>query len=163
MEKRIRSGNPRGRRRRGIVLIVVLGVLTLLALLATSFATLATVERNVARNHLDAVRARLLAQAGVETALVRLRETASQTGFLDDSRWTHRGPAEPSFASGRTLRLGDRIAGISGAMESGTYGPGGDLFILRIVDASSRINVNDGAALGPEHSVSLNLRNLHDS
>ena len=54
--------------RTGAVLIVVLGVLTLLALLATTFATLQATERRVARNYMDTVRAKLLAQSGVQAA-----------------------------------------------------------------------------------------------
>ncbi len=60
-------------KRRGAVLIVVLGVLVVLALLATTFATLQTTERHIARNYLDTVRARLLAQSGQEDASARLR------------------------------------------------------------------------------------------
>jgi Tfp pilus assembly protein PilX len=85
------------RGRRGVVLIVVLGVLVLLSLLAASFATLASVERAVGRNHLDGVRARLLAQAGVETALVRLGEVASTSGFLDDQSWTSGDGGDPRY------------------------------------------------------------------
>ncbi len=150
------------RSRRGVVLIVVLGMLTLLALLATAFVTLASVERATARNYLDGVRARLLAQAGVETALARLGETASLTGFLDDASWAFKDAAEPSFFSGKSLRIGGGTAGISGVMETGAYGLNGDLFTLRIVDANSQINVNDGADLGPRHSVSRNLRRVLD-
>jgi hypothetical protein len=58
----------------GAVLVVVLGVLALLALLATTFATLQATERQVSRNYLDLVRAKLLAQSGVEDAVWRLRE-----------------------------------------------------------------------------------------
>ena len=62
------------RQRRGAVLIVVLGVLAVLALLATTFATLQTTEKQVARNYLDTVRAKLAAQSGVQEAEQRLRE-----------------------------------------------------------------------------------------
>ena len=45
------------KRRRGFVLLVVLGVLCILSLLATAFATLCAVERATSRNFADAVRA----------------------------------------------------------------------------------------------------------
>jgi hypothetical protein len=61
-------------RKKGAVLIVVLGVLVILALLATTFVTLQTTERQVARNYLDTVRAKLIAQSGVEDAATRLRD-----------------------------------------------------------------------------------------
>ena len=61
-------------KRKGAVLIVVLGVLAVLALLATTFATLQATEKQVARNYLDTVRAKMLAQSGVSDAEARLRE-----------------------------------------------------------------------------------------
>jgi len=61
-------------KRKGAVLIVVLGVLAVLALLATTFATLQATEKQVARNYLDTVRAKMLAQSGVQDAEARLRE-----------------------------------------------------------------------------------------
>jgi hypothetical protein len=61
-------------RNRGAVLIVVLGVLAILALLATTFATLQATEKQVSRNYLDTVRAKLLAQSGLQDAEARLRE-----------------------------------------------------------------------------------------
>ena len=61
--------------RKGAILIVVLGVLAILALLATTFATLQATEKRVARNYLDMVRAKLLAQSGAQDAINRLRET----------------------------------------------------------------------------------------
>jgi hypothetical protein len=60
--------------RRGAVLIVVLGVLAVLALLATTFATLQATEKQVSRNYLDTVRAKVLAQSGAHDAESRLRD-----------------------------------------------------------------------------------------
>src|SRR5438045_1783742 len=60
--------------RKGAVLIIVLGVLAVLALLATTFATLQATEKQVAHNYLDTVRAKLLAQSGVQDAEAKLRE-----------------------------------------------------------------------------------------
>lgn len=78
-------------KQRGTILIVVLGVLVLLALLGTSFATLQSIERKVTRNYTDEVRAKLVAQSGVESAIDRLGELAS-------SGWY------PSWAPGDPLR-----------------------------------------------------------
>ncbi len=145
-------------RRRGVALLVVMGVLALLALLATSFATLARVERATSRNHLDQVRARLLAQSGVEEALARLSQIASGPGFIDDRSW--RGGEAPSFALKGAVAVRGRRIGLSGAHLSGTYALHGDFYTLRVTDANSRINVNDGLAWGSDHSVSRNLRRL---
>ena len=77
-----------GRRpsRRGAILIVVLGVLAVLALLATTFASLQAVERQISRNYLDEVRARLLAQSGVDAAVDRLRSLISTNPFPDPQK-----------------------------------------------------------------------------
>jgi hypothetical protein len=125
-------------RRRGTALIVVLGALALLSLLAVTFATRVGTERATARNFLDAARARLAAQSGVEAALAHLQGLLDR-GLLPD------GPA-------RTLP--------PTPLGSGTYVPGGDLYEVKIEDANARINVNDGLAWGNDHAVSRNLRRL---
>ncbi len=58
--------------RRGVALLVALGVLVMLALLGSVFATLSGIERAVARNYIDQVRARLLAESGIEHAVSQL-------------------------------------------------------------------------------------------
>jgi hypothetical protein len=58
--------------RRGVALLVALGVLVVLALLGSVFATLSGIERAVARNYVDKVRARLLAESGIEHAVSQL-------------------------------------------------------------------------------------------
>ncbi|HLY09297.1 MAG TPA: hypothetical protein VKW04_08355 [Planctomycetota bacterium] len=60
--------------RKGAVLIIVLGVLAVLALLAVTFSTLQATERQIAHNYMDTVRAKLLAQSGVQDAEAKLRE-----------------------------------------------------------------------------------------
>jgi hypothetical protein len=64
-------------------MIVILGCLLLLALLATSFVTLQSIERRVTHNYLDHVRARLVAQSGVEFAIDRLHQAIADGWFAD--------------------------------------------------------------------------------
>jgi hypothetical protein len=64
--------------RRGVALIVALGVLLLIALLATSFATLQSIERKVTHNYTDEVRAKLVAQSGVERAIDGLQQFSAE-------------------------------------------------------------------------------------
>lgn len=179
--------------RRGTVLIVVLGMLVLLALLATSFATLQSIERKITRNYTDEVRARLVAQSGVESAIARMQAVIDK-GWFDrggmDKQWIYFGselnessspqvstPLEqaknPSFAhedeypqnpsdatsTPKQIRIEGAVVGFSGVV-GGTYTQSGDLFTLRVLDAQSMININDGAAWGPNHSVSQNLRRI---
>src|SRR5262245_42104444 len=123
---------------RGAALIVVLGALALLSLVAATFATLTATERATARNALDAARARLAAQSGVEAALAHL-EALVERGVLPDEA----ARAIPPTSLG-----------------SGSYAPRGDLYEVRIDDANARLNVNDGVAWGNDHAVSRTLRRL---
>jgi hypothetical protein len=180
-------------RSRGLVLIVVLGVLVLMALLATSFFTLQTIERRVTHNYTDEVRAKLAAQSGVEFAIGRLQNIIQEGWFKNgrfDKSWIYYGSTldeaqdpnvrtrlteavNPSFAwededpqnpsdgskTPKTVLIEGQLAGFSGYV-AGTYTPRGDLYSLKVLDAQSMINVNDGVAWGPNHSVSRNLRRL---
>ncbi len=56
---------PKSRRRKGAVLIVVLAVLAVLSLLGTTFAIMNQIERTVSKNHLDEIRAKIVAKSGV--------------------------------------------------------------------------------------------------
>lgn len=88
------DGATMRRGQKGTILIVVLGVLFLLALLATTFATLQSVERRISRNFTDETRAKLIAQSGVETAVERL-STIVQNGWFKngkmDTTWVYYG------------------------------------------------------------------------
>ncbi len=61
-----------GRRRAGLALLIVVGVLGILAVLATAFVTMAQLERKASRQRLHATKAELLARSGIEDALARL-------------------------------------------------------------------------------------------
>ena len=58
---------------RGVVLIVILGVLTLLVVLGTVFSMLTTLERSASKNHVDHVQAKLIAQSGIHYAISTAR------------------------------------------------------------------------------------------
>ncbi|MCC6741057.1 MAG: hypothetical protein IT452_18600, partial [Planctomycetia bacterium] len=76
---------------RGFVLLVALGVLGVLGLLAATFATLSRVERSVSNSYVDKVRAKMLAQSGVERAIASIRGRAMVQAW-DDQRndWFYR-------------------------------------------------------------------------
>ncbi|MDQ7780669.1 MAG: hypothetical protein RDV41_13325, partial [Planctomycetota bacterium] len=59
-------------RRRGSVLIVALGVMTVLVVLAVVFANLTAVERKISSNYVNLVKAKMLAQSGVEYAFTEI-------------------------------------------------------------------------------------------
>jgi hypothetical protein len=139
-------------KRRGMALILVLGLLALLALLAATFATLTGVDRQVSRNYLDTVRARLAAESGVEAALALLQQRMLRGSLWTETSW--------SVADDRKIRVDGGEIRDAGFLGAGAYGPDGDFCRVRISDAHSRIHVNDGAPGGPEHSVSRNLRRI---
>jgi hypothetical protein len=139
------------RKSKGIALIVVLGVLALLALLAVSFSTLAATGRVTARNHLDTVRARLVAQSGIEAGIARLQELLERGVLMNETDWA------PATAPVRVNGTEVRPAGV---LDSASYARRGDFYTLRITDSNAQVNVNDGLAWGPAHAVSQNLRRI---
>ena len=106
--------------RRGVALILVLGVLAVLALLATAFATLAGVERRVSRNYLDGVRARLAAESGIEAAVALLRQRILRGALWTETSW--------SVADGRSIRVDGAEIRDAGFLAAGSYGRDGDFY-----------------------------------
>lgn len=186
-----RTGN---RARRGVVMVMTLGCLLLLSLLGVTFIHMSSMERRVAVNFIDDVRAKMVAQSGMEDAVSRI-----QTGFADRQgphamlramRYWGDGVAEdstapstravpldtalnPSFAiedeaiqnpndavvTPWAVQIDGRARGISGSMETGTYGGRSDVYSLRVVDTSSCINVNEG--LGHPYGTANLIRILN--
>ena len=150
--------------RRGTALLLSLAVLVSLSVLGVVFATLAAVERSVSRNYVDALRARLLAESGVEHALAGLARPENLDLWRTDGAlpWVYYGPRavrsgadpsafhgfpaedalSPSFPAGVVTADGREI-GISGRMDGGTYVADGDLYTVRVVDLGSKLNVNN--------------------
>ncbi|KAF0245930.1 MAG: hypothetical protein FD180_1192 [Planctomycetota bacterium] len=106
---------------RGFVILVALGILGVLGLLAAAFATLSRVERAVSASYVDKVRARLLADSGVERALAAIR-ARNLIQAWDDTRndWYYRemlnGPVGSLTYSPAT------IAALGGYTPSRPYG-----------------------------------------
>ena len=80
------------KKNQGSVLIVVLGILVILSLLATVFASIQQIERDIARNHVDDVRARLVATSGVEHGIEQMKQTLDLgiSGFMSKN-WRYYG------------------------------------------------------------------------
>ena len=225
----IRPGTRRFARqrmtRRGAVLLVSISVLVVLALLATVFASMAEIERSISRNYVDDIRARMLAESGIQEAVSRLQESMDRgedlnnnnvldpgedkngNGRLDKSwpdvtTWWYHGEdrnansvldagedrdadgkldtldckledaLRPSFAmidpggpAGQARRIfiqeptGSRPTSVCGALSVSSYGRNADQYLLKIVDTSSQIYLND---LNPNlerilNSLSVNL------
>lgn len=143
-------------RNRAFVLLIVISMISILSILAVTFAMMTRIERHVSSNYVDMIRAKMLATAGVEDAMLRLRTDASRRMYdattdpwfyagtyvaglpqpatkLDDADW-------PSYRRG-TLTVDGQIRGYSGAL-AGTYTQYGDTYALKISDLAGRININ---------------------
>lgn len=108
------------RRRRAVVLLVSVAVLSVLAILATVFTTMSRIERSIARNYVDLVRAKLLATAGIEAGSKVLRQPTS----VPAGRFAYLG--EDHNASGD-------LANAWGVTED-VYRPGGTAGTLQVLD-----------------------------
>ncbi len=71
--------------RKGLVLLVVVGVLGILVVLGVAFVTLARLERHASEQRLNATKALLLARSGLEDALARL--SAGQDALLPSNAY----------------------------------------------------------------------------
>ncbi len=143
-------------RQRAFVLLIVVSMVSILSILAVTFTMIARVERHVSSNYVDMVRAKMLATAGVDAAMLRLRtdgsvrmyDAATDPWFyagtyvaglpqpatkLDDADW-------PSYRRG-TLTVDGQNRGYSGSL-AGTYTQLGDTYALKISDLAGRININ---------------------
>ena len=70
------------RLRKGSVLIVALGVMTVLAVLGFVFLTTTRVERAISRNYVDMVRAKMYAQSGLDYAVGQIHRYIQGTGTV---------------------------------------------------------------------------------
>lgn len=163
--------NMAARPRRGSVLIVALGTLSVLAVFAFIFVAVARSERSVSSNYVDMVRARMLAVSGMEAAMARLR-TGVGTKSWDalNETWSYGlvNPASQSFPPNeplwKSLELaqapafcvrvggpnsppaafvidGNAAVGYSGSLP-GTYMTNGDQYAVKITDCAGKICLN---------------------
>ena len=76
----------RGRRQRGVALILVLWVIALMSVLLGSFALIARTENLESRHLFDTTAARYAAEAGLERAVYELRNPDPLTRWVGDGR-----------------------------------------------------------------------------
>ena len=130
---------------------MVAGVLTILAAMSAGFYTLTISQSKSASRYTESVRAALLAHAGLADSVARLREQALVKTEDPTDSWygvdwrngaTRRiSYAERDFSKANQYKSYTRAIGSS--LESNS-----DRYVMNIVDASSKINVNAGDNLG---------------
>ena len=168
--------------RRAYALLVTIGIIGVLALLATAFARIAQIEREVSHSFVDRVRARMLAEAGLEAAMGRLRgleatkawsdlrdgwiygemltplESASGTRVYKPAPKPLEDSKLPSWGSATQVKPDNR--GYTGSL-GGAYEVDGDVYSVKVLDCASMINVNNfdrPAEFGqPAHPGNQNL------
>ncbi len=96
-------------RRRGLVLVIVVGVLGILVVLGSAFVMMARLERKASQQRVNATRATLLARSGLEDGLARLEagqdpETASSRYRGENWDGSSDGLLSPGEAAQETYR-----------------------------------------------------------
>ncbi|MEJ2590049.1 MAG: type II secretion system protein GspK [Candidatus Thiodiazotropha sp.] len=100
----IRYPASRRQRQHGIALVMVLWLVVLLTIVAASFATHSRVETRMAGNLVEREKARLMAQSGLNRALMELMVKNA------DQRWLFNGEAHELQAPQGSLRIAIRNA-----------------------------------------------------
>ncbi|MDQ7779035.1 MAG: hypothetical protein RDV41_04925, partial [Planctomycetota bacterium] len=90
--------------RRGSVLIVALGVMTVLAVLGFVFLSTTKLEREISRNYVDLVRAKFYAQSGLEYAMGEILRQIQGAGIPPASYSMAEGSNTPWYYAGSTAQ-----------------------------------------------------------
>ncbi|MFC1587711.1 PilX N-terminal domain-containing pilus assembly protein [Planctomycetota bacterium] len=139
---------------RGMILLVVLGVLALMSILAITFVQMTRLEKTISQNYVDHTRAVLAAESGIDYAIARISQF--QGGALSaqelNSLKYKDNPSQSGleFATQPSFSLPEPNNGISGIVSS-SYASGGDAFKLKVEDESGKLNLNDTDGLWNPH------------
>ncbi|MBI4231167.1 MAG: hypothetical protein HY608_10065, partial [Planctomycetes bacterium] len=123
---------------RGIVLILVSGLLSVLAILAALFVRVGSVRTQISRQYVESARARLLACSGMEYASARLKADPSVPGVRTAANqpddWTYRDDPSVLLAwalnpSYRHRRMEPYTDLAVGGILNGRYDAGSDAYV----------------------------------
>lgn len=141
------------RSRRGIVLLMVLGILALMSVLAVSFVQLSRMERAISSSYVQRTRASMIAESGLEYAVARLGDMAGVISPEDAEAMRY---VEDPVQSGLkhaikvSFDMADNLAdtpSVYDNMRSGIVGSSltenGDFYKLAVTEESSKLNLND--------------------
>ncbi len=129
------------RRKKGVALIITVGILALLAMIATSFAYNMMFDLKGAANYVLKMKAKNAAEAGINMSIAYLRQLAASdfnavpTSACD---WAYTSATQPSF-DGRDGAAGNSTSGLLGDVGRGHIA----VCSLRVTDTNSQININD--------------------
>lgn len=136
------------------MLIVALGILTLLSVLALTFVSIMKLEQAASTNYVDGVKARLVAEGGLEASSSALKYRALGESYSDpNADWIYAQgnywlPIEEAtairrgdVAGGDTPALNERRASFAGILAS-SYNQGIDQYKTKVLDTQTQFNLN---------------------
>lgn len=132
---------------RGSMLIVALGILTLLSVLALTFVSIMRLEQTASTNYVDGVKARLIAEGGLEAAAANIRARALGESYSNpNADWVYaRGeywlPIEQATVLGEPGDAPNRRASFAGTLAA-SYNQGIDRYKVKVIDAQTQFNLN---------------------
>gem|GEM_PF-2328549 len=112
--------SKRGREKRGVALLMAIGILGLLSIIGISFAINMMMARNEAANYVNAVKARYIAEAGINKAVADIRNRVLTSTYADLKSYVY----NYVLSSGMNVAFGE-----------GTY-------TLRISSGEDMVNIN---------------------
>ncbi|MFA5094631.1 MAG: hypothetical protein WC512_05245, partial [Candidatus Omnitrophota bacterium] len=129
------------RNKKGVALIITVGILSLMAIIATSFAYNMMFDLKGAANYVMKMKAKNAAEAGVSLSVAYLRQLAASdfnavpTSACD---WAYTSATQPSF-DGKDGSAGNSTSGSLGDIGRNSIA----VYSLKVIDTNSQINVND--------------------
>ncbi|MBI3268185.1 MAG: hypothetical protein HYZ53_04130 [Planctomycetes bacterium] len=127
---------------RGMALLLSIGSLALLSLLGVVFVTEARHGAGASAGYLDSARARLVAQAGLDYAVARLRVDAGRSPVGDPAGEWHYGGGPLATTAAPSYRGGSACGHAFSTTVGGTHAPQGDQAVLKILDTTAQLDLN---------------------
>src|SRR5436190_1826668 len=160
------------RRDRGSMLIIALGVLALLSILAVTFVSLMKLELLASKNYVDGVKARLIAEGGMEEAITELKTRGGLDGITNiNDDWVYANGDYSLPLEDAKVRDGLMLIGANRNLRTsydgnlgGSYAKKGDRYKIEVIDAQAQFNLNnifDGLTLDPaQREINIYTRAL---
>lgn len=134
------------------MLIVALGILTLLSVLALTFVSIMRLEQTASTNYVDGVKARLIAEGGLEHTIAQMKVFAIGESYSDpNANWIYaKGNYWVPIEEASPVRRGDandsptldeRRASFAGQLAI-SYNNGVDQYKVKVLDTQTQFNLN---------------------
>ena len=125
----IENSKIKNRKYNGVALVAVLAMLTVLAILAAAFVTMTSMQSKASKACMEALRAKLLIESGLQHAVTLIQQDCSKEGLVCDSPET-----DPLVLHSDSAKIWHVVRDENG----GSIGR----YKVQITDESSKLNVN---------------------